>query len=114
MSSALRAVDENLALERAGGNAELARELYQMLQNELPDYQSRLPTLYAEGNLDLLLDAVHKLNGSATYCGVPALKVAAEAMESTLKRGEDERYEEALQLVLDEIRRVMETPTLSL
>lgn len=114
MSSALRAVDEKLALERAGGNADLARELYQMLQNELPDYQGRLPTLYAEGDMRSLQEAVHKLNGSATYCGVPALKAAAETMESNLKRGEQDRYEEGLNAVLNEIQRVLQTPTLPL
>lgn len=112
MSSTLRAVDEQLALERAGGNADLARELYQMLQNELPDYQSRLPTLYADRELGPLQEAVHKLNGSATYCGVPALKAAAESMESTLKRGEQERYEEGLNALLHEIQRVLQTPAL--
>jgi two-component system sensor histidine kinase BarA len=114
MSSALRAVDEKLALERAGGNPELARELYQMLQNELPEYLSRLPALYAEENLGSLQEAVHKLNGSATYCGVPALKAAAESMESSLKRGEQQAYEEGLKAVLNEIQRVLQTPELPL
>lgn len=112
MSSALCAVDEQLALQRAGGNTELARDLYQLLQNELPDYQRRLPCLYADGDLKSLQDAVHKLNGSATYCGVPALKAAVDAMESSLKRGEKESYTEKMEKVLNEISRVLETPIL--
>lgn len=114
MSSELRAVDERLALERAGGNADLARELYQMLQNELPDHKSRLSALYAEGDMSSLQSVVHKLNGSATYCGVPALKAAAESMESSLKRGEQQRYEEGLKALLHEIQRVLKTPALPL
>ena len=114
MSSELRAVDEQLALERAGGNADLARELYQMLQNELPEYQSRLPELFAQGNANALQEAVHKLNGSATYCGVPALKAAAETMESSLKRGEQEMFGRNLATLLDEIQRVRQNPTLPL
>ncbi len=114
MSSAPCAIDEQLALKRAGGNVELARDLYQLLQNELSEYQIQLPSLYGEGDLYSLLEAVHKLNGSATYCGVPALKTAAEAMESCLNRGEKESYAEKLTKVLDEIQRVLETPTLHL
>ncbi|HEX9802872.1 MAG TPA: Hpt domain-containing protein [Gammaproteobacteria bacterium] len=114
MSSGLRAVDEQLALERAGGNADLARELYQMLQNELPDYQHRLPALFTAGEMGALQEAVHKLNGSATYCGVPALKAAAESMESHLKRGEQANYETDLTELLVEIQRVLESPTLPL
>lgn len=114
MSSALRAIDENLALQRAGGNANLARELYRMLQDELTDYQRALPTLFAEGDLHTLQEVVHKLNGSATYCGVPALKSAVDTMESSLKRGETERYAAELEAVMDEIRRLMQYPTLPL
>jgi two-component system sensor histidine kinase BarA len=114
MSSGLRAVDGQLALERAGGNADLAHELYQMLQNELPYYQSRLPALYASGDISTLQETVHKLNGSATYCGVPALKAAAEGMEIHLKRGEQASYETDLSELLVEIQRVLESPTLPL
>ncbi len=114
MSSALRAFDEDLALQRAGGNADLARELYQLLQKELPEYQQLIPSLYAEGNFQSLLEAVHKLNGSATYCGVPALKAAVDAMETSLKRGDKDSYVEEMQVVLHEIQRLMQCPTLSI
>jgi two-component system sensor histidine kinase BarA len=103
-----------LALERAGGNADLARELYQMLQNELPSYQINLREHYKQGETEALLNAVHKLNGSATYCGVPALKVAAETLESNIKKGIEEAYEAGLETLLKEIERVLQTPTLAL
>lgn len=114
MSSALRTVDEQLALQQAGGNVELARDLYQLLQNELPEYQHRIPSLYAEGDLQSLQEVVHKLNGSATYCGVPALKEAVNAMESSLKRGEQENYATGVRKILLEIERLMQCPTLPL
>jgi two-component system sensor histidine kinase BarA len=114
MSSALRVVDEALALERAGGNPDLARDLYQMLQKELPVYQENLRQLYEQGDIPSLLNAVHKLNGSATYCGVPALKAAAESLESNMKRGIEEAYRTGLDMLLAEIERVMQTPSLAL
>ena len=114
MSSAPQIIDPGLALERAGGNADLARELYQMLQKELPVYQIKLRSLFDSSDFGALTDTVHKLNGSATYCGVPALKFAAESLESSLKRGESDNYQEGLDVVLHAIKQVMETPNLPL
>lgn len=114
MSSALSVVDEALALERAGGNAALACELFQMLQKELPVYHENIRDLYDNGNMEALINTVHKLNGSATYCGVPALKAAAETLESDLKRGNEESYQKALETVIAEIERLLQTPSLAL
>lgn len=114
MSSTGTVVDANLALERAGGNADLARELYQMLQNELPVFEVKIRTLYQTGDIPALTEAVHKLNGSATYCGVPRLKIAAETLEICLKRGESEQYQQELDGVLQAIRQVLQTPVLPL
>lgn len=114
MSSTEIVVDPDLALERAGGNAELARELYQMLQNELPVYEVKIRSLFDTGDLPALTEAVHKLNGSATYCGVPKLKEAATMLETDLKRGNSENYEAGLDEVLQAIKQVMQNPTLPL
>ncbi len=83
-------IDRDLALERAGNNLDLARELFSMLLKELPDYRQTIPELYAAGEMNTLLERVHKLNGAATYCGVPELKAAADDFEGRLKRGEEE------------------------
>lgn len=114
MSSAERIVDIDLALERAGGNADLARELYQMLQKELPEYQSKIRRLYETGDIAALTETIHKLNGSATYCGVPQLKIASDSLETDLKRGESDKYEAGLSRVLKAISEVMENPRLPL
>lgn len=114
MSSALNAIDTNLALERAGGNQDLARELYQMLQNELPNYLSTTKKHFDNGDYAALLEVVHKLNGSATYCGVPALKAAAASLEGNLKQGAEENYASGLSDIRREILRLQQTPELTL
>jgi two-component system sensor histidine kinase BarA len=114
MSSALNAIDTNLALERAGGNQDLARELYQMLQNELPNYRNTIKQHYDSGDYEVLLEVVHKLHGSATYCGVPALKEAAAEMETHLKQRAEGSYAADLASVLGEIQRLQLTPELEL
>lgn len=114
MDSAAKIIDTELALERAGGNADLARELFQMLQNELPVYQEKIRSLFDNGDTSALTEIVHKLNGSATYCGVPALKAAADSLESALKRGEHARFKDGVDDVLGAIRQLMQTPSLPL
>lgn len=105
-------VDTSLALERAGGNADLARDLYQMLQKELPVYLEKIPTLFNAEDIPTLTATVHKLHGSATYCGVPALRVCSEAFEAGLKRGESDMYPQLMANLLKAIRQLMERPTL--
>ncbi len=112
MSSELEVVDVNLALERAGGNVDLAQNLYQMLQKELPVYLEKLPALFEANQIPDLTAAVHKLHGSATYCGVPALKAATQSFESTLKRGESEGYQQGMEQVVGAIQQLMQQPTL--
>lgn len=114
MSSTLNVIDPDLALERAGGSEELARELYLMLQNDLPNYASKIQQLYHENDYKALLEVVHKLNGSSTYCGVPALKEAASSLEAHLKHGDEESYDDGLEHLLVEIDRLKQMPELSL
>lgn len=104
-------IDESLALENAGGSADLAKELYQMLQNELPYYQSKLQDNYQNQDYAALYQCVHKLNGSATYCGVPALKQAVNTFEIHLKRQQQEFYQEDLLCLQEQIRLLLELPS---
>lgn len=114
MSSQERVIDTELALERAGGNAKLAAELFKMLQNELPVYEVKIRSLFDTGDLPALTETVHKLHGAAVYCGVPALKAAAEALETDLKRDERSRFESGVQQTLSAINELMKTPELPL
>ena len=114
MSSTLNTIDTNLALERAGGNHDLARELYQMLQNELPDYLIKIRGHYDSGDYPSLIEVVHKLNGASTYCGVPALKEAASSLETNLKQGVESAYASGVDNVLNEIARLQQTPELTI
>lgn len=114
MSSEYKVVDADLALERVGGNVDLARDLYQMLQKELPLYLEKLPALYKDNDFANLRASVHKLHGSATYCGVPALKAATESFESCLKRDETEKYQQEMDGLIEAIQQLLQQPTLPL
>ena len=108
MNAVVKVIDKELALERAGGNAQLAEELFAMLLQELPQHRNNIQAAVAGSDYTVLQQHVHKLNGSATYCGVPALKAAADSLEINLKRGRVEQVPGGVSEILDEIARVLD------
>jgi len=77
------------AIEQAGGNPDLAKELFTMLLKELPDLKTRLNQAFSNGDQQGLWDHAHKIYGSTAYCGVPALNKAARELEEAIKQGAD-------------------------
>jgi len=114
MNATIPVFDRELALQRAGGSQDLAEELFAMLLRDLPDFRNRIEAAYAAENMPQLIEIVHKLNGAATYCGVPALKAAAHQSETTLKQGQYEAYPALHQQLLGEIDRVLSSASNSL
>ena len=80
----MAAIDRELGIERAGGNAELARELFHILQDEL---KKSLETLTRTGDAVEISRLAHKLRSSARYCAAAELEAAAEDCE--LRYGDD-------------------------
>jgi HPt (histidine-containing phosphotransfer) domain-containing protein len=73
------------AIEQAGGNPDLAKELFTMLLKELPDQKHKLNQALNDGDEQGLWDNAHKIYGSTAYCGVPALQRAAKELEEAIK-----------------------------
>ncbi len=78
-------VQESLHL--AKDNAVLARDMLQMLIDSLQQEPVNWAQLLADQNWQALQDAAHKLYGGACYCGVPALKEAAQGLDRDLQQG---------------------------
>jgi two-component system sensor histidine kinase BarA len=95
-----------LALQQAGGSRELAEELFAMLLHELPMFVRGVQAAFDRRDLETLQRTVHKLHGAAIYCGVPALRHAAETLERALKRGETDELEQQVAELIGEIQRV--------
>ena len=101
------------ALEQAGGNEDLARDLFTMLLDELPAQQVSIETAFklvcADNTaMESLWEPVHKLHGSTAYLGVPALRQAVKAFEDKIKQEDREQLEESFRLLDSEIKRLME------
>lgn len=72
-------INRDVGIDKAGGNVDLARELFSILQDEL---RKALVDLQCAEFLDA--DArklAHKLRSSARYCAAPNLEQTAEDCE---------------------------------
>ncbi|MGB1949983.1 MAG: ATP-binding protein [Marinobacter sp.] len=76
-------VEESIQL--AAGKADLAEELFSMLLEQLPADVEKIHQQWAKGDLEQVLECVHKLHGATRYCGVPELRAAANQLETALK-----------------------------
>jgi len=79
-------LDIPLAIEQAGGSPELARDLFGMLLNDLPDLHQKVVQAHATGDAQALWDHAHKIYGATAYCGVPALREAARELEDAIRQ----------------------------
>ena len=78
-------LDKSMAIEKAGGKSDLAKELFAMLLNELPELKNLMNMAYQANDPQGFWDLTHKIHGSTAYCGVPALQAAARALEEAIK-----------------------------
>jgi HPt (histidine-containing phosphotransfer) domain-containing protein len=86
--------DADLALELAGGDAELAADLMAALLAGLPDEIEALRACLAESDWPGLAEYAHQVRGATRYCGVPALDAAIEALERAARVGDGARCSE--------------------
>ena len=98
-------LDIPYAIEQAGGNPDLAKELFTMLLKELPEQKRKLNQAFNEGNEQDLWDHAHKIYGSTAYCGVPALQKAAKELEDAIKQttGDIDRKIEIVNQTIEEL-----------
>ena len=101
-------LDKAQALEQAGGNVELARELFGMLLKELPGLMDKLVRATQDNNSEAMWDSAHKIYGSTAYCGVPALQQAARQMETIIKQANQAQLTPSLEALRKEIEQLLE------
>ncbi len=81
--------DQEQALKLTGGNLELAKELYQMLLDDLPEMKQKLNQALNPLNYKKLQTVAHKIHGAASYCAVPLVKKSANRVETAAKNKVD-------------------------
>ena len=99
--------DKQQALEQAGDDPVLARDLIQMLLAELPELLGKLKQALADKDHTALWDHTHKIHGSTAYCGVPALKEAAHSLEQLIKDEMEAEFSDGVEIIDTEIAKLI-------
>ncbi len=99
--------DHQQALEQAGDDPELAKDLFQMLIAELPELLAKLKQALAEQDHTALWDHAHKIHGSTAYCGVPTLKTAAHDLENCITQELEMEFARGVSRVAGEINQLI-------
>lgn len=100
-------VNWNLAIERAGGKKELAKNLFKLLIKTLPKHLEKLKTAFENKDLAALHAEAHKLHSATCYCGTPRLKNAAKNLENLSKTKKTEEIKKTYDKICDEIAAVL-------
>ncbi|MDH5444693.1 MAG: Hpt domain-containing protein [Gammaproteobacteria bacterium] len=95
------------ALEQAGDDPDLAKDLLQMLFAELPDLLEKLKQALTDNNKTAIWDHTHKIHGSTAYCGVPALRAAAHSMEQLIRDELESEFIDGVGIIEREIGKLL-------
>ncbi len=80
----LPSFDWNLNLKLALGKINLAKNLYEMMINNLPKEQALINLAFNQQKLDDLREYIHKLHGGCCYTGFIKLKYIAKKLEQEI------------------------------
>jgi len=100
--------DKTLGVKLAGGNKQLADELFPMLISELPTHRENLLCAQKEGSTEDLKKHIHKLHGGTKYCGVPNLLAASANFENIIDLNERDNFNNGLESVINAIDELLE------
>ena len=83
------ALNYDASLELCAGNESLLRQIFEIVQHDLPAYRQQLDDALRDGNSNRLAAIVHKLHGVTCYASLPRLKRQVRQFERLLERGGD-------------------------
>jgi two-component system sensor histidine kinase BarA len=101
--------DLDKALSVTGGDQKLAEEMFKQLKHELPQHLSALKVAHAKLDWTLLREVSHKLHGSTSSCGVPALDYAVQQFSMACRNQSEENSAQLLVALEDEIERLLKS-----
>jgi len=100
--------DKELGIQLAGGNEQLANELFPMLMSELPSHRENLLISKQEKDMRELKKHIHKLHGGTKYCGVPTLLKYSAEFENIVDLNELDKLDKGLENVISSIDELLE------
>ncbi len=101
------AIDWTLAVKRANGNIDAAKELFNAFIQQLPEMVEDIVNNKNANDYIALQNNVHKLHGVSCYTGVPKLEALCDEIESALKNAEQQWAKSRVVDLADEASRVL-------
>jgi two-component system sensor histidine kinase BarA len=89
-------LDPRLGIELAAGSEQVWREALAVLLRELPESRDNLRRAQAARDLAAMRRLAHKLHGSCSYCGTPALQRTAKTLEAACVEENPDKAAQAL------------------
>ncbi len=81
-------IDRQAALSAAGGNRALVEKLTVMFASELTRFEPIIESHIHQGEYDSARELVHKIRGSAAYCGARPIQQTCAALELSLTQAD--------------------------
>jgi two-component system sensor histidine kinase BarA len=94
--------DRKQLLLATGGDRQLAQQMFNEFCEELPKDISTIRQLFAASNWDELWEIVHRLHGSTSMCGVPALNAVIKELEGRCKSRDSNETNQLVKLLESE------------
>lgn len=101
--------DLEKALSVTGGDKKLADEMFEQLKRELPKHLAAIKSSQINHDWAVLREITHKLHGSTSSCGVPALDYTVQQFEATCHDEDKERSDLYLQALQYEVDRLLKS-----
>ena len=106
---ALKNYESDQALKFAGGNTDLANELYAMFIEDLPKMKTNLVEAYLGNDRSQLEEVAHKIHGAASCCAIKTIKDAAENLENTVIRNRTKDLNDHYMELIENIEKLIDT-----
>lgn len=90
LNTNLDVIDWKLGTKIVGGNEDLARNLVEMLIDDLPLQEVKMEQAMKHHDSETLSQVVHSLHGATCYCGVPQLRDAVMRLEVAVVKEQDD------------------------
>lgn len=87
---AVPVIDSRQSLKAVGNNAGIARRLQAMLRQELPSQLQQLQTFHHNGDVLGLRELLHRMMGSASFCGASQLSQALRNYSAIIKNNQSQ------------------------
>jgi len=99
--------DYNLAKETMGTEPSIIYIMLTKFFSELPSQHSDITNLLEQEKLIEAAEIVHKIHGSAAYCGTPWLKIASKQLEVALRSNDIENTPDARAQFVESVEKIL-------